>query len=97
MVEVKVEVDRIPEDHMNKHKVINYWIYNCRSLKLFAIKELLEHANYIEEEREYLGEQLSEMEKEVVKERREREFLQEKLLSLQQKVFYFTFTICLVF
>jgi kinesin family protein 3/17 len=66
-VEVKVEVDRIPSEHLNKHQ------------------ELLEHASYIEEEREYLGEQLSEMEKEVIKERREREQLQERLQQLQQK------------
>mmetsp|Transcript_13077 Transcript_13077/g.21405 ORF Transcript_13077/g.21405 Transcript_13077/m.21405 type:complete len:993 (-) Transcript_13077:448-3426(-) len=66
-VEVKVEVDRIPSDHLNKHQ------------------ELLEHASYIEEEREYLGEQLSEMEKEVIKERQEREQLQMRLQLLQQK------------
>lgn len=66
-VEVKVEVDRIPSEHLNKHQ------------------ELLEHANYIEEEREYLGEQLNEMEKEVDKERKQREDLEERLLELQRK------------
>lgn len=59
----------------------SYWT------NLFSnMQELLDHATYIEEEREYLGEQLSEMEQEVLKERRERELLQKRLQSLQQKV-----------
>ena len=83
-MEVKVEVDRIPSEHLNKHQV-RICVSTCGTNQSSS-QELLEHANYIEEEREYLGEQLNEMEKEVDKERKQREDLEERLLELQRKV-----------
>lgn len=93
-----MEVDRIPSEHLNKHQVscvcgLHILLLHCAHVLRFLTQclpllrqDLLEHASYIEDEREYLGEQLSEMEREMQRERREREDLQRRLQSLQKKV-----------